>query len=145
MQAGKRYTLRQVLWWTQKYILIFLIYDAAVVSAYYFLELHWLVIPWAPLMLIGIAVAFYLGFKNNSAYERLWEGRKIWGGIVNASRSFAVMASNFINNDEAGERKSDDDLAQIKKRVVHRHVAWLHALTFELRKVKKMGTPVRFR
>ncbi len=53
-------------------------------------------IPWQPLSLIGIAVAFYFGFKNNSSYERVWEARKIWGGIVNASRSFTVMARDMI-------------------------------------------------
>jgi len=36
---------------------------------------------------IGTAVAFYVGFKNNQAYDRMWEARKIWGGIVNDSRA----------------------------------------------------------
>ena len=44
-------------------------------------------IPWLPVSVVGTAVAFYVGFKNNQAYDRLWEARKIWGGIVNDSRS----------------------------------------------------------
>ncbi len=39
----------------------------------------------APLGTIGVAVAFYLGFKNNQSYDRFWEARTIWGGIVNSS------------------------------------------------------------
>ncbi|MEM7315497.1 MAG: bestrophin family ion channel, partial [Planctomycetota bacterium] len=39
-------------------------------------------IPIAPLGTIGVAVAFYVGFKNNQSYDRFWEARKIWGGIV---------------------------------------------------------------
>ncbi len=75
-----------------------------------------------------MALAFYLGFKNNSAYDRLWEARKIWGGgIVNASRSFTVMARDFIHG--------EDDAPALRNEVVHRHVAWLHMLTVELRKV----------
>lgn len=136
MQAGKRYTLLQTLNWQKKYLLIFLIIDSIPVLLYHFLGLEWMQIPWQPISLIGIAVAFYLGFKNNSSYERLWEARKIWGGIVNASRSFTVMARDFINNDEAIQERPEEELVALHKTVVHRHVAWLHALTFHLRKLK---------
>ena len=44
-------------------------------------------LPIAPLGTIGVAVAFYIGFKNNQSYDRMWEARKIWGGIVNASET----------------------------------------------------------
>ena len=135
MQSGKRYTLFQTLNWMRTYIFIFIIYDAAHVTLYYFTKWEWLHMPWQPLSLIGIAVAFYLGFKNNSSYERLWEARKIWGGIVNASRSFAVMAKNFINADTAQGEVSEGQLKNIRKTIVHRHVAWLHALVLQMRKV----------
>ncbi len=136
MQAGKRYTLFQMLNWGKKYIFIFLIYDSIPIIAYYFTKNPWLAIPWQPISLIGIAVAFYLGFKNNSSYDRLWEGRKIWGGIVNASRSLTVMVRDYINNDYTDSPKEQSELDTIHKRIVHRHIAWLHALTYELRKVK---------
>ncbi|MBK7410031.1 MAG: hypothetical protein IPL49_20440 [Saprospirales bacterium] len=136
MQAGKRYTFFQTVNWSRKYILIFIVLDSIPVLLYHTFQLEWMHIPWQPLSLIGIAVAFYLGFKNNSSYDRLWEARKIWGGIVNASRSFTVMARDFINNEEAKEKVSEGELVQLKKEVVHRHIAWLYALTFELRKVK---------
>ncbi len=93
-------------------------------------------LPWQPISLIGIAVAFYLGFKNNSSYERLWEARKIWGGIVNTSRSFTVMARDFIVNEEGKSDFSESELQKKRKTLVHRHVAWVHALSLELRKVK---------
>jgi len=135
MQAGRRYSLRQTLYWGKKYIIIFIIADAIPVLLYHFLELSWLSIPWQPISLIGIAVAFYLGFKNNSSYERLWEARKIWGGIVNASRSFTVMARDFIHNEGSNVVLKDAELNIIRKRLVYRHIAWLHALSIELRKV----------
>lgn len=93
-------------------------------------------IPWQPLSLIGIAVAFYLGFKNNSSYDRLWEARKIWGGIVNASRSFTVMARDHISNSHRELPLSEGELQSITKRLVHRHVAWLRCFALELRKLK---------
>lgn len=137
MQAGRRYTIWQTINWTRNYILIFIVFDTLPVILYHTFKFEWLTLPWQPLSLIGIAVAFYLGFKNNSAYERLWEARKIWGGIVNASRSFSVMARDFINNDEAKDKETEEELTRIRKNVVHRHVAWVHALALELRKVAK--------
>ena len=41
---------------------------------------------WLPVSVIGTAVAFYVGFKNNQTYDRMWQARKIWGGIVNESQ-----------------------------------------------------------
>jgi len=137
MQAGKRYSIWQTANWTRKHILLFILLDSVPVLLYYFFGFEWLHIPWQPISLIGIAVAFYLGFKNNSSYDRLWEARKIWGGIVNTSRSFTVMAREFINNDEAIENQSAEQLSAIRKSIVHRHVAWLHTLALQLRKLKK--------
>jgi len=135
MQAGRRYTFLQTINWTKKYILIFIVIDSIPVVLYHTFKLEWLTLPWQPLSLIGIAVAFYLGFKNNSAYERLWEARKIWGGITNTSRSFTVMVRDFISNDETKIKNTEDELAQLRKNVVYRHIGWLRSLTLELRKV----------
>ena len=136
MQSGRRYTLFATLNWGSRFIINFLIYDSIIVALYLLVGWEWLNLPWQPISLIGIAVAFYLGFKNNSSYERLWEARKIWGGIVNASRSFTVMARDFVNNDNAEIDQSPEQLNSIRKRLVYRHVAWLRALSYELRKPK---------
>ncbi len=137
MQAGKRYTLLQTLLWGVNYIWIFLLWATIPVGLYFFTQWTWLIIPWQPLSLIGIAVAFYLGFKNNSSYERLWEGRKIWGGIVNASRTFTVMVRDFITNEFTSNPRDEAELLFIHKKIVHRHVAWLYALTIQLRKIQE--------
>ncbi len=126
MYQAYRFSFRQTVWWTRHSILFVTLYSASLCSLGYFTGWKWIALPWQPVGLIGVALAFYLGFKNNSAYDRLWEARKIWGGIVNASRSFAVMARDFIDG---------DDGAALSKEVVHRHVAWLHMLTVELRKI----------
>ncbi|WP_258104088.1 bestrophin family protein [Marinoscillum sp. MHG1-6] len=137
MQAGKRYTLWQLINWQRKYLFIFLVLDSIPVILYYFTDHSWIPIPWQPLSLIGIAVAFYLGFKNNSSYERLWEARKIWGGIVNESRSITIMFRDFVTNEYAKEPQPEETLFTITKRLVHRHIAWMYALTFQLRKLQE--------
>ena len=84
-------------------------------------------IPWLPISVIGTAVAFYVGFKNNQAYDRMWEARKIWGGIVNDSRSWGMMIDGFVSNQFADAKKSEGEIYEIKKRLIYRHIAWLYA------------------
>lgn len=84
-------------------------------------------IPWLPISVIGTAVAFYAGFKNNQAYDRMWEARKIWGGIVNDSRSWGMMVDGFITNLFTEKKVSEEEVYQIKKRLIYRHIGWLYA------------------
>ena len=127
MYQAHRFSFRQSLWWTRHTIALVTVYASAVSAIVYFTKWSWFALPWQPVGLIGVALAFYLGFKNNSAYDRLWEARKIWGGIVNASRSFTVMVRDFVQSDTDGDA--------LRKELIHRHVAWLHMLTIELRKI----------
>ena len=77
---------------------------------------------------LGTAIAFFIGFNNNQAYDRWWEARKVWGAIVNDSRSWARDAISYISSVENGQ-----DVEVIKKKLVHRHIAWLYALKMGLR------------
>jgi ion channel-forming bestrophin family protein len=133
MYIGKRFPFWGTVNWSKKYIIMFFLIDIVPIVLFKIFDWHWLAIPWQPIALIGIAVSFYLGFKNNSSYDRLWEARKIWGGIVNASRTFTIMARDFVTNEVAKEKVSKEELSSIHKTVVHRHVAWLKALSYQLR------------
>jgi ion channel-forming bestrophin family protein len=95
-------------------LIVYLLHDVAGIS---------IALPWQPISIIGIAVAFYLGFKNNSSYDRTWEARKIWGAIVNHSRTWATTVISFL-----GEEQNDK-----MKELVYRHLAWLTALRYQLR------------
>lgn len=122
------YTLRTLplhvtLGWTTKFILAFLVIDAIPVLIHRVLDFDYILIPWVPTALIGTALAFYLGFKTNASYDRLWEARKIWGAIVNESRTFAVMVNTYIAL----------DFKEAKRKMILRHIAWLTALRFQLR------------
>lgn len=94
----------------------------------------WLQLPWLPIGLIGTALAFISSFKNNAAYGRLWEARKIYGGIVNASRTLTTMVNDFITNEFSSKNYSKEELFVIRKEIILRHVAWLTALRHALRK-----------
>jgi putative membrane protein len=100
---------------------------ASAVALLYHYNIIGFELPWLPVSVIGTAVAFYVGFKNNSAYDRMWEARKIWGGIVNDSRTWGMMVDSFVTNLFAKEKISDEQIYGIKKRLIYRHIAWLYA------------------
>jgi putative membrane protein len=95
-------------------------------------DLRFLRIPFLPIATIGTAVAFYIGFKNNSAYERFWEGRKIWGGIVNESRSWATSVMSYI-----GPGHDDAQWKELRRELIYRQLAWINALRLQLRKTSR--------
>ncbi len=60
--------------------------------------------------MIGTAVAFLISFQNNAAYGRIWEARKIWGGIVNTSRTFGMFVQDMVNNEYAKDPLSQEEI-----------------------------------
>lgn len=109
--------------WSKWPFILGVLYGTVICVLSYLLNIH-ISLPWGPLGIIGIAVAFYLGFKNNSSYDRTWEARKIWGSIVNNSRTFGAATLSFVQ----GEKKFE-----IQKELVYRHLAWITALRHQLR------------
>jgi putative membrane protein len=51
----------------------------------------------APFTLFGIALAIFLSFRNNVSYDRFWEGRKLWGSMLNTTRSLARQAQTLTH------------------------------------------------
>lgn len=82
-----------------------------------------------PFQIAGVALAIFLGFRNNSAYDRWWEGRKLWGGIVNHSRTLARQVTTLLVAPAAEQQA----LAELQRRFVYRHLGWLQALKQQLR------------
>jgi ion channel-forming bestrophin family protein len=111
------------------------IFFGACATLAYILCIHYnyesLILPAIPVSILGGALAIFLGFKNSSAYDRWWEARKIWGAVVNDSRSIAMELSTYgIPKDESDR----DDVEAWKRRTVMRHIGWVHALRHHLRK-----------
>ncbi|GAA3649102.1 bestrophin family protein [Flavivirga jejuensis] len=133
MYTKRIFPIAGVLKWTRRHILLFIVLAFIPVFLFDVLGLKWLHVPWLPLGVLGTAVAFIVSFKNNASYDRLWEARKIWGGIVNASRSWTIMVKDFINNDHTDKDRTEEEIQAIKRELVHRHVAWLTALRYQMR------------
>lgn len=136
MYTKKIYSFKDMVLWTRKETYFFILLAVAIVCIYEYLDLKWLRLPWTPIALIGTAVAFVIGFQNNAAYGRIWEARKIWGGIVNTSRSFTMLLKDTITNEYAKEPATTHDLDEMKRILVYRHIAWLSAMRHAMRKRK---------
>lgn len=132
MFVRKNFTFREIIKFSGFHYAWLLIWALIATAVYHKSGLDWLAIPWLPVSVIGTAVAFYIGFKNNQAYDRLWEARKIWGGIVNDSRAWGAAIKGFVTDQFTDENISDRELHSIKKRLIYRHVAWLYALRSQL-------------
>ncbi|WP_029273581.1 bestrophin family protein [Flavobacterium sp. KJJ] len=81
------------------------------------------VMPIAVPAFIGTAISVILSFKLSQSYDRWWEARKIWGSIVNDSRSFVLQLQSFV----ARENQSE------VKKIAFRHIAWCYSLGQSLR------------
>lgn len=133
MYTKPKYSFKDLIVWTRWEILGYLAFATVPVLLYHVMELKWLKIPWTPVALVGTAVAFMIGFQNNAAYGRIWEARKIWGGIVNASRSLGIMLADMITNEYTDESLTEEELNEHRRRLLERHFAWLTALRHAMR------------
>ncbi|WP_298115596.1 bestrophin family protein [Flavobacterium sp.] len=128
MYTGKDFTVNLIWHFARKNLLRTAIISTAAVVLYKYCGFTFLAIPFVPIASVGTAVAFYVGFKNNQAYDRLWEARKLWGGITNTSRNFACQALALIEDKE------------IAKELIYRHIAYVNILRLQLRKTIPWAT-----
>lgn len=132
MYVNKNFSFISVMKFSGGHIVWITIWVSLVTAVYEFGHWEWMAFPWLPLSVIGTAVAFYVGFKNNQAYDRLWEARKIWGAIVNSSRAWGTTVKSFVGNQFTDKDLSATALAALHKKLVFRHIAWLYALRSQL-------------
>jgi ion channel-forming bestrophin family protein len=117
---------RRVLWLT--------IVSTAVSIAYHYFGNKGIAIDSLPASILGVALAFLIGFRVNSAYERWWEGRRLWGAMVNDSRSIARQALTFFTFKHASSR-DEQELYEERKQFIYRQIAFVYATKNHLRKL----------
>ncbi|MDR6546425.1 putative membrane protein [Chryseobacterium rhizosphaerae] len=122
MHSGKRFGTLEFIIWTRRSIYVLTLLSA-IPTLLYFLGWKFLYVPWQPIAIMGTAVAFIVGFKNNASYSRLWEARQIYGAIINDSRSFGYILRDTLSSKNPHKVKE----------MFLRHYAWLTALRFQLR------------
>ncbi|WP_426059228.1 bestrophin family protein [Hymenobacter sp. B1770] len=89
-------------------------------------------LPQIPLQLptvLGGSISLLLAFKISQSYDRWWEARKVWGAIVNDSRSLVVQVATFVPDEDADGLGSEGAL----KPLTYRQIAWCYSLGQTLR------------
>ena len=84
-----------------------------------------------PFTLIGLPLAIFLGFRNNTAYARFWEGRRLWGEIVYQGRILSRQCQSLISDEVIADAKNGLD--DVRIRIIYRSIAFAHALRHFLR------------
>jgi putative membrane protein len=114
-----------------KPLALLFVWDVIVTVVYYLIPFR---APSLPLTLFGSALALFLGFRSNSAYQRWWEGRGLWGLMINASRNIARQARNYL----------PEEASEMKRTIVLRQIAYVNALRCQLRRQKPDEEVLRF-
>jgi putative membrane protein len=83
--------------------------------------------------LLGLPLGIFLGFRNGASYDRFWEGRKLWGALVNTSRSFARQILTLVAEEADEPGASSEPVRKLQIELVHTMIAYVHALRLHLR------------
>ena len=127
MIVGQRGSLVAVLRWQSRSIVLFMVSAAVTVCLREFAGWHWLVLPTTPLAVVGGALGIFVSFRANAAYNRWWEGRQLWGKLVNASRMWSTQVLGYLPRGEDGKP------SELQSRLVTQQVLYVHLLRCLLR------------
>lgn len=116
--------IRQFYTDVKKHLLLLFVWDLLVTFFYYKMPFT---APVLPLSIFGSVLAIFLGSRVNSAYQRWWEGRTLWGQLVNYSRSLTRISVNLLRKDDAAKALAES--------IVIRQIAFVHLLRSQLRRI----------
>ncbi|WCT77859.1 bestrophin family protein [Novosphingobium humi] len=121
------HTLRSIARSIKTPLVLLFIWDVIVTITYYVVPFP---APGLPLTLFGSVLALILGFRSTSAYQRWWEGRGLWGLMINASRNLARASRNFMTGEQG---------QAVARAIVLRQIAYVNALRHQLRRIPMTG------
>lgn len=129
--------LRRVWPHLSRRLALLLVFDFTIAVLYTRTGLQWLSLSDLPLTMIGGALSVFLAFRNNSAYDRWWEARTLWGSLVNTSRTFARQVLTLVDPDPDSPRDvRDRESSSLVSRsmLVELQITYVHVLRCHLRK-----------
>lgn len=116
--------------WQWRRITLYALVAACVVLIHDVEHQAWFEIPSWPLAVVGSAIGIFVSFRSQAAYGRWWEGRILWGRLVNVSRVFASQLQSYVDADAA-----------VRNRFLHRHICYVHMLRQALRYQDPLADP----
>jgi putative membrane protein len=137
MIVRDRLPLRRVWPAISKRLGLLFLFDLTIAVLYARGGVEVLALPSLPLGMMGAGLSVFLAFRNNSAYDRWWEARTLWGSLVNQSRTFARQVLTLVDarapvRGRPSPAGADTD-ADLVDTLVDWQVAYVHALRCHLR------------
>jgi ion channel-forming bestrophin family protein len=96
MLVGGKLSWRIVLKYTGRPVALHVLLATGIALAYEDFGLSFLAVPALPVTVLAATIGILLTFRNNSAYDRWWEARTLWGALVNTSRTFSRQLITFL-------------------------------------------------
>jgi putative membrane protein len=131
MYIGRSFKISFLLFFAWRKLAVIFALPLVVFLLHDWLDFTFIRIPFGVVSTVGVAVAFYVGFKNNQSYGRLWEARQIWGAITNTSRNFACLVMANIGKNAP---TTADEARKTHRELIFRHLAWINVLRLQLRR-----------
>ncbi|WP_419730477.1 bestrophin family protein [Lichenicola sp.] len=97
MIVGRRAGIARLLTESVRPLLVLFAWDIIVVLLFQLAHRSWMDQPALPYSLIGSALVLFLSVRNTTAYNRWWEARTLWGGVVNNTRSFSRQMATLLD------------------------------------------------
>jgi len=122
MFVDYRGSITGLLGWQWRSVVLFAAFSAFVVALDRVAGFELIEVGPLPLAVLGGAIGIFVSFRTNSSYDRWWEGRRLWGQLVNTSRHFTTQVLTYAGREHEAQRS-----------LVRRQIAYVHVLRCALR------------
>jgi putative membrane protein len=121
MLVNNNGSMTRILLWQWRSVVLYLALAAVAFVVHDVLGWKHTVVPSAGPAVLGSALGIFASFRTSAAYARWWEGRQLWGRLVNGSRLFVSQLTAYVPD------------SVVVRTVVNRHVLYVHVLRCQLR------------
>jgi len=123
MHVGRSYRVIEFAIWSRRSVLYMLVLSLLAVVPFLLPPIAGFALPWQVVAMLGTTVSLVAGFKNSQVLARAGEALQAFAQLMAVSRMWASLCRDFCEPDTA-------------RTLIHRHLAWLAALRFSLRRPK---------
>ena len=121
MYVGRSYRLLDFALWSRRSVIYMVAVSAVAIALYRFPGTAGFSVPWSVVLVLGTTVSLVTGFKNSQVFTRSNEALQAFSQITASSRLWSSFCRDFTD-------------AATARQLIYRHLAWLTALRFSLRR-----------
>lgn len=121
MYVGRSYKLIDFALWSRRSVIYMVVVSGMAVAAYRLPGIAGFSVPWSVVLVLGTTVSLVAGFKNSQVFTRSGEALQAFTQITASSRVWSNFCRDFLD-------------APTAKQLIYRHIAWMTALRFSLRR-----------